>query len=143
MSNTAPSRADPVVVFPYSRWCPPQETSQPHPPQGDREDIFITHLFIITKSEVWTFHIVVIFLRGCVSEVVIPSYAFGFVYIYIPGQLGFVLLLCSLMMCTNNRVHYGLMVVLVCLHITLLHYHNHADVSGSIEIYNACQVHSV
>ena len=33
MSNTAPSRADPVVVFPLGRWCPPQETSQPHPPQ--------------------------------------------------------------------------------------------------------------
>ena len=32
MSNTAPSRADPVVVFPLGRWCPPQETSQPHPP---------------------------------------------------------------------------------------------------------------
>ena len=32
MSNTAPSRADPVVVFPLSQWCPPQETSQPHPP---------------------------------------------------------------------------------------------------------------
>ena len=34
MSNTAPSRADPVVVFPFGRWCPPQETSQPHPPQN-------------------------------------------------------------------------------------------------------------
>ena len=33
MSNTASSRADPVVVFPLGRWCPPQETSQPHPPQ--------------------------------------------------------------------------------------------------------------
>ena len=33
MSNTAPSRASPVVVFPLCRWCPPQETSQPHPPQ--------------------------------------------------------------------------------------------------------------
>ena len=32
MSKTAPSRADPVVVFPLGRWCPPQETSQPHPP---------------------------------------------------------------------------------------------------------------
>ena len=30
MSNIAPSRADPVVVFPLSRWCPPQETS-PNP----------------------------------------------------------------------------------------------------------------
>ena len=26
--NTAPSRADPVVVFPLCWWCPPQETSQ-------------------------------------------------------------------------------------------------------------------
>ena len=34
MSITAPSRADPVVVFPLGRWCPPEETSQPHPPQG-------------------------------------------------------------------------------------------------------------
>ena len=33
MSNTAPSRADPVVVFPLGWWCPPQETSQPHLPQ--------------------------------------------------------------------------------------------------------------
>ena len=32
MSNTASSRADPVVVFPLGRWCPPQETSQPPPP---------------------------------------------------------------------------------------------------------------
>ena len=31
-SSTAPSRADPVVVFPLCRWCPQQETSQPtHP----------------------------------------------------------------------------------------------------------------
>ena len=29
MPNTAPSRAAPVVVFPLSRWCPPQE---PHSP---------------------------------------------------------------------------------------------------------------
>ena len=30
--STAPSRADPVVVSPLCRWCPPQETSQPPPP---------------------------------------------------------------------------------------------------------------
>ena len=36
--NTAPSRADPVVVFPLCRWCPPQETSQPHPPQRLRQN---------------------------------------------------------------------------------------------------------
>ena len=45
MSNTAPSRADPVVVFPISRWCPPQETSQPHPPpQGTQEYPHFTYL---------------------------------------------------------------------------------------------------
>ena len=38
MSNTAPSRADPVVVFPLGRWCPPQETSQPHPPHFIHEN---------------------------------------------------------------------------------------------------------
>ena len=32
-SSTAPSRTDPVVVFPLCQWCPPQETSQPHPLQ--------------------------------------------------------------------------------------------------------------
>ena len=43
MSNTAPSRADPVVVFPLGRWCPPQETSQPHPPpNGWREQGYIS-----------------------------------------------------------------------------------------------------
>ena len=38
MSDTAPSKADPVVVFPLFRWCPPQQTSQPHPPpERERE----------------------------------------------------------------------------------------------------------
>ena len=41
------------------------------------------------------------------SELV--SYAVGF--IYIPEKLGFIiLLLCSLMMCTNNRIHINIMV---------------------------------
>ena len=31
------------------------------------------------------------------------------------------------MMFENNRVHYGLMVVFVCLHITLPHYHRYED----------------
>ena len=49
MSNTAPSRADPVVVFPLGRWCPPQETSQPHPPRGRRQAIIWTNtgIFLI------------------------------------------------------------------------------------------------
>ena len=55
---------------------------------SDREDLSITHLIIIIKSEVSTFPIVVIFFRGYVPEMVAPSYAGSF--IYIPGKLGFV-----------------------------------------------------
>ena len=44
------------------------------------------------------------------------------------------LLLCSLMMCENNRVHYDPMVVFVCLHITLPHYHHYTDKSEGIEL---------
>ena len=78
-----------------------------------------------------------IFFCGYVPEVVVPSYAVGFIYGYIPGQLGivsFIYILCSLMMCVNNQVHYGLMVVFVCLHITLPYYHHYADVSEGIEL---------
>ena len=37
-------------------------------------------------------------------------------------------------MCANNRVYDGPMGVFVCLHITLLHYHNYVDVSQSVEL---------
>ena len=53
MSNTAPSRADPVVVFPLSRWCPPQETSQPGipppQPQTGKDGIIQTSLVVVIK----------------------------------------------------------------------------------------------
>ena len=45
------------------------------------------HASIIIKSEVSTFPIVVIFFRGCVSEMVVLSYSVIY-YIYIPGTLG-------------------------------------------------------
>ena len=54
-----------------------------HSNLGDREDIFITHFIIIIKSEISTLPIVVIFFRGCLPEVVIPSYAVRYIYIYI------------------------------------------------------------
>ena len=55
------------------------------------EDISITRLIIIIKSEVSTFPNVGIFFRGCVSEVVVPSYAVSFTYIYtyVPGKVDF------------------------------------------------------
>ena len=56
-------------------------------PIDDWKDIFITHLIIIIKSEVSNFPIVVIFFRGCVSEMVVLSYSVIY-YIYVPGTLG-------------------------------------------------------
>ena len=94
---------------------------------------------IVLDRKYSTFPIVVIFFRGCVPEVVVPSYAVSF--IYIPGKLGFVPLLCSLMMCANNRIQYCRWSY--CLHTTLTHYHNYADLSDGILVLNACQVHSV
>ena len=35
---------------------------------GDWKGLFIVHVFIIIKSDVSTFPIVFIFVRGCVSE---------------------------------------------------------------------------
>ena len=58
-----------------------------HSSLGDWKNISITHLIIIIKSEVSTFPIVVIFFRGCVSEMVVLSYSVIY-YIYIPGTLG-------------------------------------------------------
>ena len=40
----------------------------PIPVLGDWKDISIAHVFIIFKSEVSTFPIVIIFFRGCVPE---------------------------------------------------------------------------
>ena len=52
-----------------------------HSSLGDPEDIFIIHLIIIIRSKVSTIHIVVIFFCGCASQVVVPSYTVGFLYI--------------------------------------------------------------
>ena len=53
-----------------------------------------------------------------------------------PGKARFCgfLLLRSLMRCANNWVHYDTMVVFVCLHIILPHYHKYAELSEGIEL---------
>ena len=43
-------------------------------------------------------------------------------------------LLWNLMMSADNRIHYDPMVVFVCQHITLAHYHHYADLTESIEL---------
>ena len=59
-----------------------------------------------------------------------------YLYIHISWEswVLFLDLLCSLMMCANNRVHYGLIVIYGYLHITLPEYHHYADLSESIEL---------
>ena len=65
-------------------------------------------------------------------------------FIYIPKKLGLCRLsLCSLMMCAYNRVHYGPMVVFLCLNIKLHHYHHYADISEGIELLKCLSVNSV
>ena len=45
-------------------------------------------------------------------------------YIFRQSWVLILLLVCSLIMRANNRVHYGPMVVFVCLHIASPHYHH-------------------
>ena len=62
--------------------------------------ISIIHLIIIIKSEVSTFPIVVIFFRGCVSEMVVLPYSVIY-YTYISGTLGLCFnYLCSIYWCS-------------------------------------------
>ena len=58
-----------------------------HSRKGDWKGVFITHLIIIIKSEVSVFPIVVIFFRGCVSEMVVLPYSVIDLK-YIPGTPG-------------------------------------------------------
>ena len=50
-------------------------------------------------------------------------------------------LLCSLIVGTNNGIHYDPMVIFVCWHFTPHYYHHYANVPEDAE--HACQVHSV
>ena len=54
---------------------------------GDWKDLSIAHVIIIIKSEVSIFPIVIIFFRGCVSEMLVTSYSVTYC-IYIPGKPG-------------------------------------------------------
>ena len=100
---------------------------------GGREDISITHLIIIIKSEVSTFPIVVIFsVAVCLMWLYhhMPSVS----YISRESWVFCLSLLCSLMMCAKDEVHYDPMVVFDCLHVTLRHYRHHAELSENIEL---------
>ena len=70
--------------------------------------------------------------RVCEPEVVVASYAVGFIQIFRGSLVVCLLLPRSRMMRANNRVHYDPTVVSVCLHTTVFHYHNYADLSQGI-----------
>ena len=84
-----------------------------HSSLRDRENTFITHLII--KSDLSIFLFVYMVTVSFISQ---ESWVFC------------TLLLRNLMLCTNNQIHYDLMVVFVCLHIILPHY----DLSQCIEL---------
>ena len=75
------------------------------------------------------------FFRGCGPEVVVPSYAVGF--IYISGLVYFNIVQSYDVQSygANNQVHYGSMAAFICLHITV-HHHHYAAVSEGSEILN-------
>ena len=94
----------------------------------NREDMFITHLIIIKYQPfqllsyfsmvvclMWLYHVCCQF------------------HIY-PEKARLCVLLCNLMMCAHDGMHNDSMVVFVCLHITLPHYHHYADISEGIEL---------
>ena len=121
------------LVIPYFAICGVVCVKQAHSSSGGREDIFVTHFVTIIKSGVSTFPIVDIFsvvvcLRWLYHHMLSVS------YIYLESWVLSLLLLCTIMMCEYNGVHYDLIVVFVCLRITLHHYHHYADVSESIEL---------
>ena len=91
-----------------------------HSRLGDREDTLTTHLIIIIKSEVSILPIVVIFFRGCVPGVVVPSYAVRFKCILVKLVL-FLLLLYNWIMhaMIHARIRYGPIFGFVCF---TLHY---------------------
>ena len=75
-------------------------------------------------------------------RVVVPSCALAF--IYIPKRWVLCIqFLCGLMMRTYNRVHYGPMVIFICLLIKLPHYHHYKDLSESIELLKCLSGNSV
>ena len=73
--------------------------------------------------------------RGCVSEMVVLPYSVIY-YIYISREhWDLVSIICvhsidvQSMVFANDRMHYGLQVVFVCLQIAPYHYHNYTDSS--------------
>ena len=82
----------------------------------------------------------VTYIRGLMvplSYVILSGGVFLWVYCF------FYYCAVSLMMCANNQIHNGPMVVLIYLHFTQPHYHHYAVNLKVLNFWNTCQVHSV
>ena len=98
----------PLAIF---QWC--HLIKLAHSSLGYWEYIFITHLVIFIQSEVSTFPIIIIFsmdvcLQWLYHNMLLISYISQECWVL------FLLLQCSLMMCTNNRVLVKYILVNVC-----------------------------
>ena len=105
----------------------------PNSSLGNREDIFITHLIIIIKSEVSTFPVVIFSVVVCLRWLYHHKLSVSIICMSQESWVFCPLLPYSLMMCVNTKIHYDPMAVSVCLHITLPHYHHYVELSESIE----------
>ena len=66
---------------------------------------------------------------GCVPEMFVTSYSVTYC-IYVPGKPGICfIIIVQFMMSANNRICFGLQIVLVCWYSTPSHYHHCANLS--------------
>ena len=80
------------------------------------------------------FPIVIIFFRGCVSEMFVASYSVTYC-IYIPGKREFVfIIIVQFMMSANSQIGFDLKIAVVYLYSTPSHYHHCASLSEDIEL---------
>ena len=79
------------------------------------------HCIIIIKSEVSTLPII-IFFRGCVSEMLHHILSF-IAYIFRKNRDFVFIIIVQFMMSANSRMRFGLQVVFVCLYFSPSHYH--------------------
>ena len=81
--------------------------------------------------QVSAFPIVIIFFHSRVSEMFVTSYS-RIVYTFRENWDFVFIIIVQFMMSANSRIHYGLQIVFVCLHITPSHYHHCANLSIDI-----------
>ena len=93
--------------------------------------------------------IVVIAPKYCRWYIYIYIYIYTYIYIYKESRVLLLLLLCSFMMCANNRIYYGPMVVFVLFLFfvfCILHYLIIIIIPTYLNVLNfsnACQIHYV